>query len=128
MIIPMDENEDFQHLEEMIANLQVKQKQILKGMLDYPIQIDSAIRILSDPSRQLVITHNNIRVRASQLGLTKGLFGLCYATDRIIRDETLIKKDIWRFLLIVFNLERTNQSNLLPDKDLVHLCHPIEPY
>ncbi|MCZ8247605.1 MULTISPECIES: hypothetical protein [unclassified Microcystis] len=68
----MDENEDFQHLEEMIANLQVKQKQILKGMLDYPIQIDSAIRILSDPSRQLVITHNNIRVRASQLGLTKG--------------------------------------------------------
>ncbi|GCA75025.1 hypothetical protein MiTe_01854 [Microcystis aeruginosa NIES-2520] len=72
MIIPMDENEDFQHLEEMIANLQVKQKQILKGMLDYPIQIDSAIRILSDPSRQLVITHNNIRVRASQLGLTKG--------------------------------------------------------
>ncbi len=112
MIIPMDKDEDFQHLEEMIANLQVKQKQILKGMLDYPIQIDSAIRILSDPSRQLVITHNNIRVRASQLGLTKGLFGLSYA----------------RFLLIVFNLERTNQSNLLPDKDLVHLCHSIEPY
>ena len=56
------------------------------------------------------------------------LFGLSYATDRIIRDETLIKKDIWRFLLIVFNLERTNQSNLLPDKDLVDLCHPIEPY
>jgi hypothetical protein len=56
----MDENEDFQHLEEMIANLQVKQKQILKGMLDYPIQIDSAIRILSDPSRQLATTPNNI--------------------------------------------------------------------
>ncbi len=36
MVIPMDENEDFQHLEEMIANLQAKQKQILKGMLDYP--------------------------------------------------------------------------------------------
>jgi len=51
MIIPMDENEDFQHLEEMIANLQVKQKQILKGMLNYPIPIDSAI---------LPITHNNI--------------------------------------------------------------------
>ena len=28
MVIPMDENEDFQHLEEMIANLQAKQKQI----------------------------------------------------------------------------------------------------
>ncbi|WP_286825386.1 nuclease-related domain-containing protein, partial [Microcystis sp. LSC13-02] len=24
--------------------------------------------------------------------------------------------------------ERTNQLNLLPDKDLVDLCHPIEPY
>jgi hypothetical protein len=52
---------------------------------------------------------------------------LSYATDRIIRDETLIKKDIWRFLSIVFDLELTNQLNLLPDKDLVDLCHPIEP-
>jgi hypothetical protein len=26
-----------------------------------------------------------------------------------------------------FDLERTNQLNLLPDKDLVCLCHPIEP-
>jgi hypothetical protein len=55
-------------------------------------------------------------------------FGLSYATDRIIRNETLIEKDIWRFLSIVFDLERTNQLNLLPDKDLVDLCHPIEPY
>ena len=60
MIIPMDENEEFQHLEEMSANLQAKQKRILKGMLDYPIQIDSAMGILSDPSRQLATTHNNI--------------------------------------------------------------------
>ncbi|GAL92665.1 hypothetical protein N44_01223 [Microcystis aeruginosa NIES-44] len=29
---------------------------------------------------------------------------------------------------IFFDLERTNQLNLLPDKDLVDLCHPIEPY
>jgi hypothetical protein len=57
-----------------------------------------------------------------------GLFGLSYATYRVIRNETLIEKDIWRFLLIVFYLERTNQLNLLPDKDLVDLCHPIEPY
>ncbi|CCI37399.1 hypothetical protein MICAK_3260007 [Microcystis aeruginosa PCC 9701] len=56
------------------------------------------------------------------------LFGLSYATDRIIRDETLIEKDIWRFLSIVFDLERTNGLNLLPDKDLVDLCPPIEPY
>ena len=28
---------------------------------------------------------------------------------------------------IVFALERTNQLSLLPDKDLVDLCHPIEP-
>ncbi|WP_287710834.1 hypothetical protein, partial [Microcystis sp. M088S1] len=54
-------------------------------------------------------------------------FGLSYATDRIIRDETLIEKNIWRFLSIVFDLGRTNQLNLLPDKDLVDLCPPIEP-
>jgi len=29
---------------------------------------------------------------------------------------------------IVFDLELTNQLSLLPDKDLVDLCHPIEPY
>ncbi|MDJ0540768.1 MAG: hypothetical protein PX481_19255, partial [Microcystis sp. M53603_WE2] len=45
-----------------------------------------------------------------------------------IRDETLIEKGIWRFLSIVFDLERTNQLNLLPDKNLVDLCHPIELY
>ncbi|CCI30503.1 hypothetical protein MICAI_120004 [Microcystis sp. T1-4] len=50
------------------------------------------------------------------------------ATDRIIRDETLIEKDIWRFLSIVFALELTNQLNLSPDKDLVNLFPPIEPY
>ena len=74
MIILMDENENFQHLEEMIANLQVKQKQILKGMLDYPIQIDSAMGILSDPSRQLAITHNNItRIQSISIRLDKRL-------------------------------------------------------
>jgi hypothetical protein len=45
----------------------------------------------------------------------------------VIRDGTLIEKDIWRFLSIVFALERTNQLSLLPDKDLVDLCPPIEP-
>ncbi|UZO77274.1 MULTISPECIES: hypothetical protein [Microcystis] len=29
---------------------------------------------------------------------------------------------------IIFDLERTNQLNSLPDKDLVDLCPPIEPY
>ncbi|AVQ71173.1 hypothetical protein B5D77_07485 [Microcystis sp. MC19] len=53
---------------------------------------------------------------------------MSYATYRIIRNETLIEKDIWRFLSIVFDLERTNQLSLLPDKDLVDLCSPIEPY
>ncbi|TRU07295.1 MAG: hypothetical protein EWV60_15490, partial [Microcystis sp. Msp_OC_L_20101000_S702] len=33
-----------------------------------------------------------------------------------------------QFLSIVCDLERTNQLNLLPDKDLVDLCPPIEPY
>jgi hypothetical protein len=31
-------------------------------------------------------------------------------------------------LSIVCDLERTNQLNPLPDKDLVDLCPPIEPY
>jgi len=31
-------------------------------------------------------------------------------------------------LPIVFYLERANQLRLLPDKDLVDLCYPIEPY
>jgi hypothetical protein len=31
-------------------------------------------------------------------------------------------------LSILFDLERTNQLSLLPDKDLVDLCLPIEPY
>jgi hypothetical protein len=31
-------------------------------------------------------------------------------------------------LSIVFALEQTNQLSLLPDKDLVDLCPPIEPY
>ncbi|TRU85857.1 MAG: hypothetical protein EWV76_13610 [Microcystis novacekii Mn_MB_F_20050700_S1] len=34
----------------------------------------------------------------------------------------------WRFLSIIFDLELTNQLNLLPNKDLVDLCPPIEPY
>ncbi len=38
---------------------------------------------------------------------------MSYATYRVIRNENLIEKDIWRFLLIVFDLERTNQLNLL---------------
>ncbi|MDB9414323.1 hypothetical protein [Microcystis aeruginosa] len=45
-----------------------------------------------------------------------------------ITDVTLMYKGIWRFLSIVFDLERTNQLNPLPDKDLVDLCLPIEPY
>ncbi|GBL17040.1 hypothetical protein MTo_04367 [Microcystis aeruginosa NIES-1211] len=39
-----------------------------------------------------------------------------------------MEKDIWLFSSIVFDLELTNQLNLLPDKDLVDLCPPIEPY
>jgi len=35
---------------------------------------------------------------------------------------------LMQFLSIVCALERTNQLNLLPDKDLVDLCPYIEPY
>ncbi|GCA77787.1 hypothetical protein MiTe_04644 [Microcystis aeruginosa NIES-2520] len=46
----------------------------------------------------------------------------------VIRDGTLIEKDVWRFLSIVFDLERTNQLNLSPDKDLVDLFPLLESY
>jgi hypothetical protein len=38
--------------------------------------------------------------------------------------KPLYRKTLLRFLPIVFALERTNQLNLLPDKDLVDLCPP----
>ena len=41
MIIPMDKNEDFQHLEEMIVNLQAKQKLIY-------VHIPKVLRIMCD--------------------------------------------------------------------------------
>ncbi|MFM6588588.1 MAG: hypothetical protein ACKPJA_11945 [Microcystis panniformis] len=46
----------------------------------------------------------------------------------VIRDGTLIEKDVWRFLSIIFYLKRTNQLNFLPDKGLVNLCPLIELY
>ncbi|MBD2620321.1 hypothetical protein H6G48_00810 [Microcystis flos-aquae FACHB-1344] len=41
--------------------------------------------------------------------------------------KPLYRKTWLRFLSIVFALKRTNQLSLLPDKNLVDLCHPIEP-
>ncbi|MGV2389312.1 MAG UNVERIFIED_CONTAM: hypothetical protein LVR29_16850 [Microcystis novacekii LVE1205-3] len=81
---------------------------------------------LHSPERYLV--HRIASQKSLSIPDYYWFFGLCYAMDRIIRDETLIEKDIWRFLSIVFDLERTNQLNLLPDKDLVDLCPRIEPY
>ncbi|MFM6063577.1 MAG: hypothetical protein ACKPAE_14420, partial [Microcystis panniformis] len=71
-----------------------------------------------------------LSVISYQLSVVRRLwfFGLSYAMDGSIRDETLIEKDIWRFLSIVCDLERTNQLNLLPDQDLVDLCLHIESY
>jgi hypothetical protein len=57
-----------------------------------------------------------------------GLFGLCYAMNGGYRG---CNPCIERHLAIFVNyfcLERTNQLSLLPDKDLVDLCSPIEPY
>ena len=58
----------------------------------------------------------------------KRLFGLCYAMNGGYRG---CNPCIERHLAIFVNyfcLERTNQLSLLPDKDLVDLCSPIEPY
>ncbi len=61
-------------------------------------------------------------------GKISRLFGLCYAMDG---DYKGWNPYIERHLAIFVNcfcLERTNQLSLLPDKDLVDLCPPIEPY
>jgi hypothetical protein len=42
--------------------------------------------------------------------------------------KPLYRKTLLRSLPIVFELERTNQLSLLPDKDLVDLCPLLEPY
>ncbi|WP_164516981.1 hypothetical protein [Microcystis viridis] len=42
--------------------------------------------------------------------------------------EPLYRKAFSDFCQLFFYLERTNQLSLLPDKDLVDLCPPIEPY
>ncbi|AVQ71494.1 hypothetical protein B5D77_09415 [Microcystis sp. MC19] len=59
------------------------------------------------------------------------LFGLCYAIDGGYRGwNPCIEKHLAIFV-IIFDLERTNGLNLLPDKDLkdlVDLCPPIKPY
>jgi len=46
----------------------------------------------------------------------------------VIKDKTLTQKDIASILPIVFYLEGANQLSLLPYKDLVDLCSPIESY
>ncbi len=69
-----------------------------------------------------------LNIRDSVLRRIYGSSACVMQWTGFIRDGTLIEKDIWRFLSIVFALERTNQLSLLPDKDLVNLCPPIEPY
>ena len=67
-------------------------------------------------------------VRFYQTILVIWLFGLCYAMNGGYRG---CNPCIERHLAIFVNyfcLERTNQLSLLPDKDLVDLCSPIEPY
>ncbi|EPF19380.1 hypothetical protein MAESPC_02011 [Microcystis aeruginosa SPC777] len=44
-----------------------------------------------------------------------------------IRNETLIETDIAAIFVNCWRSGRTNQLNLLPDKDLVDLCPHIEP-
>ncbi|TRV02580.1 MAG: hypothetical protein EWV41_20210 [Microcystis wesenbergii Mw_MB_S_20031200_S109] len=46
---------------------------------------------------------------------------------RVILKGSSFSWFFWRFLSIVFDLERTHQLSLLPEKDLVNLCPPIEP-
>jgi len=84
---------------------------------DEPMELGQVVKDFLPPPDQLV-----------PKGKIKGFFGLSYAMNGVIRNAAFIEKDIQRFLSIFFALERTNQLSVLPDKDLVYLCHPIEPY
>ncbi len=54
-------------------------------------------------------------------------FGFCYAMYGGYKGRNLYREKRLAIFVNCFCLERTNQLNLLPDKDLVYLCHPIEP-
>jgi hypothetical protein len=55
-------------------------------------------------------------------------FGLSYAMDGGYKGcNPYIERHLAIFVNF-FDLERTNQLSLLPDKDLVDLCPPIKPY
>ncbi len=57
----------------------------------------------------------------------KRLFGLCYAMDGGYKGWNPYRERHLAIFVNCFYLERTNQLSLLPDKDLVDLCPPIEP-
>ncbi|TRT90814.1 MAG: hypothetical protein EWV63_00170 [Microcystis aeruginosa Ma_OC_H_19870700_S124] len=57
----------------------------------------------------------------------KWLFGLCYAMDGGYKGCNPYRERHLAIFVNCFYLERTNQLSLLPDKDLVDLCPPIEP-
>jgi hypothetical protein len=56
------------------------------------------------------------------------LFGLCYAMDWGYRGWNPYVEKHLAIFVNCFCLKRTHQLSLLPDKDLVNLCPPIEPY
>ncbi|MFN9965154.1 MAG: hypothetical protein ACK52F_00080 [bacterium] len=55
------------------------------------------------------------------------LFGLCYEMDGGYKGWNPYIERHLEIFIKYFCLERANQLNLLPDKDLVDLCPPIAP-
>jgi hypothetical protein len=53
-------------------------------------------------------------------------FGTCCSSAALLLDSTP-KPTKEPLLSIIFDLERTHQLSLFPEKDLVNLCPPIEP-
>ena len=92
-------------------------------------ELGKTIRLASSTKRYFELKQKGERVteaEAKRLEILGSSVCLMQWTG-VIRDGTLIEKDIGRFLSIVFYLKRTNQLNPLPDKDFVDLCSPIEP-
>jgi hypothetical protein len=73
-------------------------------------------------------TLGNAAYQLNSLRLHDWLFGLCYAMDWGYRGWNPYVEKHLAIFVNCFCLKRTHQLSLLPDKDLVNLCPPIEPY
>ncbi len=97
--------------------------EILSGLKhrDAQKQLDKFLEF-SQGNQILLLTDKSVTISAKIW-----LFGLCDAMDGGYKGWNPYIERHLAIFVNCFCLERTNQLSLLPDKDLVDLCPPIEP-